>query len=132
MKRTSTHKATSAGVNEAPARVGRPQEPERTRAILDATIELLADVGYEALTMDAVATRAKSSKATIYRRWRDKRELVVAALEHLTLDQPVVPPPADNLREDLLNLVRSQRQLMLSADRRIYTGLLHAAQSDPQ
>ena len=132
MKRTSTDKSTRAGVPETPARAGRPQEPERTRAILDATVELLAEVGYEALSIGAVADRAQASKATIYRRWSDKRELVVAALAHMTFDQPVVPAPADNLRDDLLGLARTQRQLMKSGDSRIFTGLLHAAQRDPE
>ena len=41
----------------------------RERAILGAVIDVISDVGYEALTMDAVAARAGASKATIYRRW---------------------------------------------------------------
>ena len=59
----------------------RPRvEGERELEILDATLEVLADVGYDRLTMDAVATRAKASKATLYRRWKDKASLVVDAL----------------------------------------------------
>ena len=59
----------------------RPRvEGEREQEILDATLEVLADVGYDRLTMDAVAARAKASKATLYRRWNDKASLVVDAL----------------------------------------------------
>ena len=74
---------------------------ERELEILEATLEVLADVGYDLLTMDAVATQAKASKATLYRRWRGKPELVVAAVTHhhsVTADVP----DTGTLRGDLL------------------------------
>jgi AcrR family transcriptional regulator len=52
----------------------------REEAILLATLELLGEAGYDRMTMDAVAARARASKATIYRRWPDKAGLVVAAV----------------------------------------------------
>ena len=59
----------------------RPRiEGDREREILEATLEVLADVGYDRLTMDAVATRARASKATLYRRWNTKVGLVIDAL----------------------------------------------------
>ena len=74
---------------------------ERELEILDATLEVLADVGYDLLTMDAVATRAKASKATLYRRWRGKPELVVAAVtQHHTT--ATTAPDTGTLRDDLL------------------------------
>ena len=51
---------------------------ERELEIFEANLEVLDEVGYDLLTMDAVATRAKASKATLYRRWRGKPELVGA------------------------------------------------------
>lgn len=54
-----------------------PLDPERERAILDATLELLSEVGYDRMSVDQIAKRAKASKATIYRRWAGKPELVV-------------------------------------------------------
>ena len=51
----------------------------RDAAICDATLALLAEVGYDRMSMDAVAARAKASKATIYRRWPGKQELVLDA-----------------------------------------------------
>lgn len=61
----------------------RPRiEGDREQEILDATLEVLADVGYDRLTMDAVAARAKASKATLYRRWNNKVSLVIEALQH--------------------------------------------------
>lgn len=54
-----------------------PLDPGRERAILDATLELLSEVGYDRMSVDQIAKRAKASKATIYRRWPGKPELVV-------------------------------------------------------
>jgi AcrR family transcriptional regulator len=79
----------------------RPRvEGDREVEILEAALEVLADVGYDRLTMDAVATRAKASKATLYRRWRDKASLVIDAL----LVQKTMPeaPDTGSLRGDLL------------------------------
>ena len=61
----------------------RPRvEGDREAEILEATLGVLAEVGYDRLTMDAVATRAKASKATLYRRWNGKVSLVIDALRH--------------------------------------------------
>jgi AcrR family transcriptional regulator len=79
----------------------RPRvEGDREQEILDATLEVLADVGYDRLTMDAVATGARASKATLYRRWSSKAALVIDALK----SQKPAHAPVDtgNLRDDLL------------------------------
>jgi AcrR family transcriptional regulator len=79
----------------------RPRvEGEREQEILDATIDILAEVGYDRLTMDAVAGRAKASKATLYRRWNGKAQLVIDAL--LSEKEPMVLPDTGTLREDML------------------------------
>lgn len=79
----------------------RPRiEGEREMEILAATLQVLDEVGYDLLTMDAVATRAKASKATLYRRWNGKPELVVAAITAHKGD--VVVPDTGTLRGDLL------------------------------
>lgn len=62
---------------------GRPRSEEAHQAILHATIELLAEVGFSALTVEGVATRAGVGKATIYRRWASKLPLVVEAFGQL-------------------------------------------------
>ncbi|MFJ2607630.1 MULTISPECIES: TetR/AcrR family transcriptional regulator [unclassified Streptomyces] len=56
--------------------------PEREAELYEAVLHLLREVGYDALTMDAVATRTRSSKATLYRQWGGKAELVVKAVRH--------------------------------------------------
>ncbi len=60
-----------------PSRGGRPRDPSRDGVIREAILRLLGEVGYNALTMDAVAAEAGVGKATIYRRWRTKQDLVV-------------------------------------------------------
>ena len=79
----------------------RPRvEGEREQQILDATLEVLDEVGYDLLTMDAVAARAKASKATLYRRWKGKPELVVAAITAHKGEATV--PDTGSLRGDLI------------------------------
>lgn len=81
----------------------RPRvEGDREQEILDATLEVLADVGYDRLTMDAVAARAKASKATLYRRWSNKVSLVVDALQHTK--GPSEVPDTGSLRGDLMGV----------------------------
>lgn len=84
---------TAVGPTDDPVarRPGRPRDQRADRAIIDATLELFADEGYAALSIEAVAARAEVSKATIYRRWAGKRELVIDALATLNDDFPGIP-----------------------------------------
>ncbi len=75
---------------------------EREQAVLAATVELLGERGYQALTMDAVAARAGASKATIYRRWPNKPQLVRAALDAADAARNASVPDTGQLRADLL------------------------------
>ena len=82
--------------------IERPRiEGDREQEILDATLEVLADVGYDRLTMDAVAAKAKASKATLYRRWTNKVSLVIEALQHSKGPQDTPVPDTGSLRGDL-------------------------------
>ncbi|MFC8229404.1 TetR/AcrR family transcriptional regulator [Streptomyces sp. NPDC057287] len=89
---------------DGPSLMGRPRDTSRGLAILEATLSLLTEVGYEQLSMEAVAARSGSAKTTIYRRYRDKAALVAAAVEHRAQATPP-EPAADDLRENLLGLV---------------------------
>jgi AcrR family transcriptional regulator len=83
-----------------------PLDPERERAILDATLELLSEMGYDRMSVDQIARRAKASKATIYRRWPGKAELVVDVIcRRFDMD---TPPAEDtgSLRGDLASVFR--------------------------
>jgi len=81
---------------------GRKRDTSRDDALCQAALELLAEVGYDRLTIDAVATRAGAGKATCYRRWAGKAELVVDAVGRMKA-QPVLPDTG-SLRGDLVEL----------------------------
>ncbi len=76
-----------------------PREAE----LLAVTLRLLQEHGYDRLTVEAVANAARASKATVYRRWPSKAELVLAAFIE-GIRQVAVPPDTGTLRGDLLHL----------------------------
>ena len=76
-----------------------PREAE----LLAVTLRLLQEHGYDGLTVDAVVSKARASKATVYRRWPSKAELVLAAFIE-GIRQVAVPPETGTLRGDLLQL----------------------------
>jgi AcrR family transcriptional regulator len=85
----------------APRPPGRPRSSHADAAIVNAVLSLLAEgTSVEALTMEAVAARAGVGKATIYRRFADKDELVLAAVEAV---KPAPPEPVgESVRDDLI------------------------------
>ncbi len=93
--------AVAEPIDETTARrPGRPRDAGADQAILDATTELLADGGIAGLSMDLVAKRAGVGKATIYRRWESKEELV---LDAMSVAPPSVPmPDTGTVRGDLV------------------------------
>ena len=97
--------ALAAPDDGRPSRGGRPRDPSRDGAIRAAILRVLAAEGYAALTMDAVATEAGVGKATIYRRWRTKTELVADAVAALG-DELTVVADGGSLEDDLRQLMR--------------------------
>jgi AcrR family transcriptional regulator len=89
------------------SRGGRPRDPSRDGVIRAAILRLLADVGYGALTMDAVAAEAGVGKATIYRRWSGKEELFVDVVR--TAEPPDAELPGTSMRDDLVALLEQLR-----------------------
>ncbi|MFF0412829.1 TetR/AcrR family transcriptional regulator [Kitasatospora sp. NPDC004745] len=89
---------------------GRPRSAAADRAILDATREALAELGWGGLTMGHVATRAKVAKTTLYRRWPSKNELVVDAVASLFDD--LVMPDLGSLRADIEAVVAQFADLL--------------------
>src|SRR3954467_934748 len=89
-----------------PSRGGRPRDPSRDGVIRAAILRLLAEVGYGALTMDAVAAEAGVGKAAIYRRWRTKQDLVVDTIADLNRAD-AMPPDTGCLEDDLRAMLRS-------------------------
>ncbi|MDT0164898.1 TetR/AcrR family transcriptional regulator [Actinotalea sp. AC32] len=112
------------------ARPGRPRDPGKADAILSATLSLLAEAGYDAVSMERVAARAGTSKATVYRRWPDKRALVAAAVGR---QQGPPPPDVDtgSLRDDLLALCRRLAQMLGRSEGSLVVALLQGAARDP-
>jgi AcrR family transcriptional regulator len=82
-----------------PPTTGRARNPRTHQAILDAAVELLAELGYQELSIERVAARAGVGKATIYRWWNSKSALVIEAMQH---GMPLAPPPhTGDLHTDL-------------------------------
>jgi AcrR family transcriptional regulator len=114
----------------AARRPGRPRSEEAHGAILNATVELIAEHGLKGLTIEAVAAQAGVGKTTIYRRWATKNELVAAALSRLRPPGP--PPDTGSLIGDLGALVELQRgRLESSPLPRVLPRLLGEAVDDP-
>lgn len=102
----------------------------REQAILAATIELLHEGGYAALTMDAVAARARASKTTIYRRWTGKPELVRAAVELYQAERRMPVPDTGTLRGDLLATVSQARDKTQGEFLALMSDLMQAMRRD--
>jgi AcrR family transcriptional regulator len=83
---------------------GRPRSLEADEAILEAAVDVFAEVGFDALTMEGVAARAGVGKNTLYRRYRNKLDLVVSAVRRFT-DVGAVPPDTGTTRGDVAALV---------------------------
>jgi AcrR family transcriptional regulator len=113
----------------ADRRPGRPRDATVEARVLGATQELLIDVGFDQLTIDAVAERCGMSRATIYRRWTDKTELVVDAASQLLVSPPV--PETGDFRTDLLECGRA---FVHSGERsqRVLAALLAAIPNHPE
>ena len=116
------------------AEAGPRQRPRieggREGEILDATVEVVAELGYDRLTMDAVATAAKASKATLYRRWSTKAELVVDAISRAK--GCLIPDEVDtgNLRDDLIGLSCGEGGFTSEMPMSVMAGLLTALHRD--
>jgi AcrR family transcriptional regulator len=112
------------------AAVQRTRGEVREEAILLVTLELLAEVGYDQLTIDGVAARAHCSKATIYRRWQGKAELVIAAVRRHSPPPPRPAPGTGSLREDLLAALEAMRSSLAGQDTALLLGLMTAMRHD--
>ena len=91
-----------------PISVGRKRDQLLDAKILDATLDVLAEVGASSLTMEFVAARAGSGKGAIYRRWESKSDLVIDAIAQLKRGHIDLPnlPDTGTLRGDLLALFK--------------------------
>lgn len=114
-------------------KLGRKRDHTRDPEILDAALDVLAESGYERMTIDMVATRAKAGKATLYRRWASKAELVidaVACMKNAGIDLANLPDTG-TLRGDLLASIKPPS--IEDGDRKIHVmaGLMSMISCDP-
>ncbi len=84
-------------------RPGRPRSEQAEQAIIEATLDLFAEQGFEGVCVEAVAARAGVGKATIYRRWPNKEELLLAALG--SMKSPFPEPEGASVRDDLVAML---------------------------
>ncbi len=115
---------------DAPKATGRPRDPKLDSAILAATLELLASEGYDGLTIEAVAARAGVGKASVYRRFSNKEELVVEAVASLS-EQPE-RRDGTGVRDELVALLETiRRKNDSSISGKIFPRLLSAGIENP-
>ncbi|MDD9349493.1 TetR/AcrR family transcriptional regulator [Mumia sp.] len=104
--------------------------PERTDELYAAVLRLLADVGYDKLTMDGVADMTRSSKATLYRQWGSKEALVTSAIGALAPDASELPDTG-SLRGDLLALACDHGHAE-DAEIGLLVAVIHACKTHPE
>jgi len=89
--------------HEAARRPGRPRSERAEQAIIDATIEAIGECGIDGVRCEDVAARAGVGKATLYRRWPGKEDLLIAAFA--SLKSPLPEPRGESVREDLIAML---------------------------
>ncbi|MEV4037083.1 TetR/AcrR family transcriptional regulator [Streptomyces umbrinus] len=104
--------------------------PEREAELYTAVLDLLREVGYDALTMDAVATRTRSSKATLYRQWGGKAELVARAMRFMKPGR-AADVDTGSLRGDLHSLVAREDDCVMEQNSALMRGLAMAVHGNP-
>ncbi len=122
-------KAEPSSLDKAPG-AGRPRDPRIDAAILAATAELLAEIGYSNLTLAAVAERAETTKTALYRRWSSKAELVHEAAFPVT--PTALAAPAGDMAADIRAMVAATRDVFTSpVVRAALPGLVADMTADP-
>jgi AcrR family transcriptional regulator len=111
--------------------IGRPRDHGRDEAIHEAALDLLSEVGYDRTTIEGIAARAHVSKATIYRRFKNKQEILMAAMgEHAACALPQID--TGSLRSDLIELISEHVKALKGPDGELMMGLLSSAHRDPE
>lgn len=111
---TPTGRADAAETQLCATR-GRPRDPAVDEAIMEATASLLAEAGFEALTMEQVAARAGVSKASLYRRFTNRSDLLAATCVAFAPDTPEVPDTGST-RDDLMILLTHLAKTMATPE----------------
>lgn len=125
---------TQADLAAVRPKLGRKRDHTRDPEILDAALEVLAETGYDGMTVDMVAARAKAGKATLYRRWSSKAELVLDAVACMkTKDLDVASlPDTGTLRGDLVAMVKSPSIRESERKLKVMAGIASMIARDPE
>jgi AcrR family transcriptional regulator len=125
---------TAVRSDEPANRLGRKRDHTRDADILDAALEILAEEGYDGMTVDMVAARAKAGKATLYRRWPSKAELVmdaVACMKNGSVDLDNLPDTG-TLRGDLISVIKAPSIKDGERKLRVMAGLVSLLARNPE
>ena len=120
-------------VHDAP-KLGRRRDPAKDQKILDAAVEVLAETGFDGMTIDMVASRAGAGKATVYRRWASKNELVLDAVACMKMSDLDTLQIADTgtLRGDLVAMIRPPSIHDAERKLKVMAGLASMLSSAPE
>jgi len=122
------------GAGDSKPRLGRRRDHSRDPEILDAALDVLAETGYDGMTIDMVAARAKAGKATLYRRWASKPELVLDAVSCMKSKgvDLTSPPDTGTLRGDLVAMVKSPTIDESERKLKVMAGIVSMIARDPE
>jgi AcrR family transcriptional regulator len=109
--------------------VGRTRDEEAKARILEASLEVLEELGYPGVTTEAIAERAGASKSTIYRWWPNKEAVMLEALRE-AVAQELPFPDTGSLKDDVQIQVHNFVKLLNSTRGRAFKAIIAAAQSD--
>jgi AcrR family transcriptional regulator len=123
---------TETNITEREGRPTGTRAAARRQAILDAALALLMEVGYDRMSMDALAERARAGKATIYRHWSGKAEIVAEAIRCRKCDDFAAPPDTGSLRGDLLESLNRSRESFSEEDSALLIGVVSAMHHDQE
>jgi AcrR family transcriptional regulator len=126
--------AAEASADLDQPKLGRKRDHTRDPEILEAALDVLAETGYAGMTIDMVAARAKAGKATVYRRWASKSELVLDAVSCMKRED-VLPenlPDTGTLRGDLVAGIKTRTIEEGMRKMRIMAGLMSMISQDPE
>ena len=115
-------------------KLGRKRDHTRDPEILEAALDVLAETGYDRMTVDMVAARAKAGKATVYRRWASKAELVVdavACMKRVDVDSETLPDTG-TLRGDLIAMMKPHTIVDAEKKLRVMAGLVSMLAENPE
>jgi AcrR family transcriptional regulator len=125
----SSSKTPAPNAEPLARRRGRPRAAARDTAILDATQQLLEELGYDRLRVQDVADRAHAGLGTIYRRWPTKQALVIASMGH---NAPEMPSESDDPRADLRALLHKAVADLWGPKSHLLAGFLTSLRADPE